>query len=124
MIDLKKTISLKREPLSVPEWTPDPLFVQEMTGRQLETMRKYVSVKNGVTVTEHQIAQMIILSVTDAEGKYVFTEKDIEDLESQPMGLLTKVIETVGKVTGNEQALEEVKKSLKNQPRKNSSIPS
>lgn len=67
----------KTEEISIPEWSAEKIYVQELLGTQLEMIQRYAHVENGKAVVEHQNALLIIASVVDAEGKYLFTEKTL-----------------------------------------------
>jgi len=119
MIDLNKNV-LKREKVLIPEWTEDEVYVQELTGRQVELLKKYVTIVNGIPVAKHEIALMIILSLVDKDGNYLFTEDDIEQLENQPIALIIRLYSLATKLSGLSGTVDEAKKNLKNF-RKNSS---
>ena len=100
IVNLKK-FELHKEPISVPSWAEDgTLFIQEMSGRQLDTLTRYTSVVDGSPVMRHQMSIMIILSVVDADGKFIFTEVDIDDLEGQPASVLSNIVNVVNRVSG------------------------
>jgi hypothetical protein len=90
----------KTEEISIPQWSADPLYVQELLGTQLEMIQRYAHLENGKAVIEHQNALLIITSLIDKEGNYLFTEKDIENLEKQPATIIAKILESVNRVSG------------------------
>jgi hypothetical protein len=98
-IDLSSYV-IKREEISIPEWSTEPIFVQELSGNQLEMLQRYTALVKGKTVITHQYALLIIASLVDKDGEYLFTEKDIEDLEKQPATIITRVIEAVNRISG------------------------
>jgi hypothetical protein len=97
-IDLSSYVP-KRELISIPEWSSEDIFVQELSGTQLEMIQKYSSVVNGNPVIKHQYALLIIASLTDKDGEYLFTEKDIKDIEKQPATILARIVGAISHVS-------------------------
>lgn len=80
-------------------WGDEPLFVRELLGGQLELIQRYSRSVNGTVVVDHQIALLIVCSLVDEEGNYVFKESDIESLENQPASTISKLIEVIGRIS-------------------------
>lgn len=94
-----KEYTPKQEEISIPEWTDEPLFVRELIGRQLEVLQKYTSLDKGKSVTKHQNALLILSSLVDKDGDYLFTEDDIDFIETQPVSIIAKIIGAVTRVS-------------------------
>lgn len=94
-----KDYTPKTEEIHIPEWTDEPLYVRELLGSQLEMLQRYSRVEDGKMVMDHQNALLIVSSLVDDKGDYLFTEKDIESIENQPAYILSKIIATVGRVS-------------------------
>lgn len=97
-IDLK-SYSPKTEKIEIPEWTSEPIFVRELLGAQLELLQRHTHMEDGVAIIDHQNALLVICSVVDSDGHYLFTEKDISDIEKQPATVIASILTAVGKVS-------------------------
>lgn len=89
----------KRKEINIPEWTTETIFVQELLGKQLETIQNSTKIEKGKVVIKHQFALLIVCSLVDADGNYLFTENDIKDLENQPAEIITKIITVIKEVS-------------------------
>lgn len=118
MIDLSKAPALKlSEKIHVNAWDTD-VYVREMTGRQLATLKKYIKIINDVPVTENELALVLVLSLVDKDGNFVFSEKDIESLNDQPLSITAPLFGKAITISGlGILGIEEAKKNLKNPKR-------
>jgi hypothetical protein len=94
----------KRKEISIPSWTPEPIYVQELLGKQLELIQNAAKVEKGRVVIKHQFALLIVCSLVDADGNYLFTEDDIKDLEKQPADIITEIMKVIKEVSDVELA--------------------
>jgi len=90
----------KREEISIPEWSKETIYVQELSGTQLEMLQRHAEMVKGKAVIRHQYVLLIIASLVDEKGEYIFSEKDIEALEKQPATLLARIVEVANRVSG------------------------
>ena len=98
-IDLSSYVP-KREEILIPECTKEPIYVQELSGTQLEMLQRHATMEHGKPVVRHQYALLIIASLVDKDGNYLFTEKDLADIEKQPATLLARIVETANRISG------------------------
>ena len=116
MIDLSKSRPNKiSEAIHVDAWDAD-VYIREMTGRQLEILKKHVEVIDGIPVTRDELGLVLILSLVDENGAYLFTEKDIPALLDQPLSVTSPLFGKAVEISGLGSAeMAGAKKSLKNQ---------
>ena len=115
MIDLSKARPLNRsEVIHVDAWGAD-VYVQEMTGRQLNVLKKHVEVVDGVAVTQDELGLVLVLSLVDENGQYLFTENDIPALLDQPLSVTSPLFGKAVEMSGlSNMGVVEAKKNLKN----------
>jgi len=103
---------LKRETVNIPEWGGDVL-IRELTGRQRDILEglfaSRVNPKTGAVVSTKDLrAKMVIMSVIDENGEYLFTDRDTEAVSGKSAKALDRIVEAVQKMNGlAEDSIEE-----------------
>lgn len=90
----------KREEVLIPEWSEKPIFVQELLGQHLEVIRNATVTEDGKSTIKNKFSLFIIMSCTDEEGNFLFSEADIPELEKQPLAIIMKIINVINRVSG------------------------
>ena len=123
MIDLSKSRPLKiSEAIHVDAWDAD-VYIREMTGRQLNVLKKHVEIIDGVPTTKDELGLVLVLSLVDASGEYLFKEDDIPAMLDQPLSITSPLFGRAVEISGlGNAAIVEAKKSLKNQKRRSTDI--
>jgi hypothetical protein len=118
MIDLSTTRPVKMsDAIHVDIWDCD-VYVREMTGRQLEVLKRHIVTVNGVSHTENELGLVLVLSLVDKDGNFLFSEKDLDALLDQPLSVTAPLFAKAVEVSGlGALGIEEATKNLKNHTR-------
>ena len=93
--DLFKSYSLATSEVSVPNWSDEPIRIQELSAAAIDKMR---GLGEGKELKAAVLS--IIHGVIDENGKRVFTDADLNNLMDMSVTDLNKVSEAVLKVSG------------------------
>jgi hypothetical protein len=93
--DLFKSYTLVTGEVSVPNWSDEPVRIQELSAAAIDKMRVL-----GEGKELKAAALSIIHGVIDEDGKRVFAESDLNNLLEMSVNDLNKVSEAVLKVSG------------------------
>ena len=92
---------LKTESVKVPEWG-GIVLVRELTGAERDTWETSVVKTNGIKVTidSHNMrAKLAALSIVGADGKRLFTVKDVQKLGNKSAAALDRVTDAAKRLS-------------------------
>ena len=93
--DLFKSYTLATDEVSVPNWSEEPIRIQELSAAAIDKMR---GLGEGKELKAAVLS--IIHGVIDENGKRIFVESDLNNLMEMSVSDLNKVSEAVLKVSG------------------------
>ena len=110
-IEILDANDLQREKIEVPEWGGS-VYVQTINGFERDAFesRCIAARKNGSLDTKLLKAQLVILSLFDAEGKRIFSENDINDLNRKSSKVIDDLFTVAQRISGlSDDDVEELK---------------
>ena len=101
---------LPTEKVDVPEWGGH-VFVRSMTGAERDAWEMKIH-KNGPENISNLRASLLVLTLVDAKGERLFSDKDVDALGGKSAGVITKLFDVAQRL--NSLSSDDVEELAKN----------
>ena len=100
-IEILEANDLQREKIEVPDWGGS-VYIQTINGFERDAFesRCIAARKNGSLDTKLLKAQLVILSLFDEDGKRIFNENDINDLNRKSSKVIDDLFTVAQRISG------------------------
>jgi hypothetical protein len=110
--DFRKVRKPKTIDVEIPEWGGF-VTVQEMSAAQRDEFDEFVLTMRESNKVQGLRTKVVSICVVDEEGKRVFTELDVPDLQKQSAKVIGKVADAAMKLSGlSDEDVEDMAKNL------------